>query len=431
MLPLLYFSENGSLIPNTDDVRFRLTAGGGGAFSHRLSLACMMMICCALIGTRLPAILAMCRRLRLVLALPALALLSSCWSEKPGQTLVSASTFLIITLFAFYICSRFDANRQLQLIMMVAGVALAASIVVIILSGGSGSSLGWTGIFANKQNCGAVCTLLLVTALNWTPLGVAQRVFSSLTAISCIVLVLMSRSRTGWGLCFAALLLTGAIWFLQRMKRSDALLSAFIVLPPSVGISFLLYYFRSSLLHSGASSLLHVLGKDTTLTERTIIWAAAWQAIGRHPFLGYGYAAFWSGIHGPSLSVILMAGWLLAQAQDGYLDLWLQLGIVGIVVFALLILQAAKNAIVSLHSAEQNSYVRWCIVVIVCTLTFNIGETSLLLPHLVWFLFLVAVVGLSETAHSAKQPPPSRPFAANTSESLDSDFHNVLPLPAR
>ena len=45
--------------------------------------------------------------------------------------------------------------------------------------------------------------------------------------------------------------------------------------------------------------------------------------------LGYGFAVFWKGLYGPSQSVVLIAGWGLQQAQDGFLDVWLGIGVVG------------------------------------------------------------------------------------------------------
>jgi hypothetical protein len=50
--------------------------------------------------------------------------------------------------------------------------------------------------------------------------------------------------------------------------------------------------------------------------------------------------------------------------------------------------------------------VRWCIVVIVCALAYNIGESSLGMVSLVWFLFLLACVGLKETARAMHQATP-------------------------
>jgi hypothetical protein len=46
--------------------------------------------------------------------------------------------------------------------------------------------------------------------------------------------------------------------------------------------------------------------------------------------------------------------------------------------------------------------VRWCIVVIVCTLLFNIGESSIGLFRMTWFLFLLACIGLNQVATASE-----------------------------
>ena len=97
--------------------------------------------------------------------------------------------------------------------------------------------------------------------------------------------------------------------------------------------------------------------------------------------------------------MVLTSGWVLAQAQSGFLDTWVQLGVSGIILIALIVSQAALNGLRCFRGTENDNYVRWCIVVIICALAYNIGESSLGAISLVWFLFLLACVGLSETAH--------------------------------
>jgi O-antigen ligase len=132
------------------------------------------------------------------------------------------------------------------------------------------------------------------------------------------------------------------------------------------------------------------------LSQRTIIWAAAWQAALQHPILGYGFASFWKGLYGPSQNVVLTAGWGLAQSQNGFLDVWLGIGLVGVALIAAMTGQAMLNAVQCLPLENNQTYVRWCIVVILCTLIFNIGESSIGLFRMTWFLFLLACIGLNQ-----------------------------------
>jgi exopolysaccharide production protein ExoQ len=281
--------------------------------------------------------------------------------------------------------------------MLSGGVALVISIglsVFVPTLGAPGHN--WRGIFAHKQNCAAVCTLLLVTAVHWRPSGSNQKVFRGIYAVMCCAMIVMSQSRTGWALAIVALGLSGSLLLLQKMPIKDALFAAMIVCGVSAVIAFAVY--------ANASLLLPAVGKDPTLSERTVIWAAVWIAIAKQPLLGYGYSAFWTGLLGPSLNIVLISGWALAQSQNGFLDMWLQVGIAGVVLIVLAIGQAARDALRCFRDSGQDNHVRWCIVVIITTILYNIGESSLGMVQLVWFLFLLACIGLKQAVmakHSA------------------------------
>jgi len=84
------------------------------------------------------------------------------------------------------------------------------------------------------------------------------------------------------------------------------------------------------------SALAEALGRDPTLTGRTVIWRAL-LTFDINPLLGTGYSSFWLG---PRLQKV----WALTgsqgamlkgidEAHDGYLETYLNLGLVGLVLF--------------------------------------------------------------------------------------------------
>jgi exopolysaccharide production protein ExoQ len=390
LLPLLFFATNGSFMPDSD-VSMRVAEPGGSSLSHRLGLAIICLLCSTLVFTRLPAIFAISQRTKVILALPILALLSSAWSQSSHQTMTSGVILLVFTLFALYIGSSFDPSGQFELLMLAGGVALTLSIGLSLLVptlGAPGHS--WRGIFSHKQNCAAVCTLLLVTAIHWRASGSNQKLFRAVYITMCCTMIVMSQSRTGWALAILALWLSASLWLLQKMPPRDALFAAMLVVAVFAVGAYVVY--------ANAALLLPAVGKDATLSERTVIWAAVWTTISKQPVLGYGYGAFWTGLQGPSLNIVLISGWALMQAQNGFLDMWLQVGIGGVLLIVLATAQAARNAMLCFRGSGQDSYVRWCIVVIITTLFYNIGESSLGMVQLVWFLFLLACIGVKQTA---------------------------------
>lgn len=388
LVPLLYYANGGSLSTTS------AIAGGGSSRFHQIGLLTTSIICFTLIVKRFSAVFSASLRMTLIVALPVLAFLSCGWSVDPRQSLISAITLLCFTLFAIYLTETFTTVGLLDLVMLTGFIAVPVSILLALLVPSIGATAaGWRGIFTHKQQCAGAVTLFLVTAVHWKPTRALHRPLRAIYVVLCLLLLAMSQSRTGWLLTLFALTLSGTLWLLQKLPPKDSLVLALTAIPI---ISGLIYLF--SLL---ASLILTTVGKDPTLDQRTIIWAAAWDAILHRPLLGYGYEAFWKGLQGASSTIVFIAGWTLFQAQSGYLDLWLQLGVLSLVILALMTLQAGGNAIRSFRRSPDSSFVRWCIVVILCNLVYNIGESDFGYLRILWLLFLIACIGLKKQAEAA------------------------------
>ena len=75
-------------------------------------------------------------------------------------------------------------------------------------------------------------------------------------------------------------------------------------------------------------------GKDMTLSGRTDIWEFAWNDIEKKLLLGYGFATYW--IMGSSRLEIFASyfeGFMVNEAHNGYIEIILQLGVIGFVFF--------------------------------------------------------------------------------------------------
>jgi exopolysaccharide production protein ExoQ len=144
--------------------------------------------------------------------------------------------------------------------------------------------------------------------------------------------------------------------------------------------------------------LFSLLGKDVTLTGRTGIWSAVLDSIAKRPLLGYGYQAFWLGLEGESYRVILAVSWVLAQAQNGFLDVMLEMGIAGLAIVVLVFGFAFRDGVVCLlhsHDQAQLRAVEWYLAIVLLTLLYNLDESFLFDPkHLGSLIFLLACIGL-------------------------------------
>jgi exopolysaccharide production protein ExoQ len=387
LFPMLYLAANGNILLGANAASSTTEAAGGSSSLHKVAVALLSLIFLAVIVTCKAPLLRSLLSSKLVLSLPLLAMCSSFWSEQPIQSFISSFLLFVFTIFTICIATEFDFQQQVELIMMVGAVALPISIILAIVAPSiGGSSAGWRGAFGHKQNCAAVSTLWLITALHWRSPRFHRQLVKTLYIVMCVVLIVMSQSRTGWLLALVSVLLWSILWAAQRVRRLELVLGLAVSLPIALVTAYIIFTQYGTVATS--------VGKDATLSQRTIIWKAVWDSIALRPNLGYGYSAFWTGLNGPSQRVVLISGWGIQQAQNGYLDLWLSLGIGGVVVVALMAVAAIMTSSKIMLSREANSYSRWCTVIVVSALLYNMGESSLGLLQMVWFLFLLAYVGL-------------------------------------
>jgi exopolysaccharide production protein ExoQ len=73
---------------------------------------------------------------------------------------------------------------------------------------------------------------------------------------------------------------------------------------------------------------LALVGRDSTLTGRTEVWSAV-LALSGNPFIGRGFESFWLGDRLRTMWLKFPA-FLPNQAHDGYLEIYLNLGLIGL-----------------------------------------------------------------------------------------------------
>ena len=83
------------------------------------------------------------------------------------------------------------------------------------------------------------------------------------------------------------------------------------------------------------NTFLNLSDRDITLSGRTLLWDTLWQFIQEKPWLGYGYGSFFSGESREANIVWQLYDWTPNHAHNGYIHLWLNLGIIGLFVFIL------------------------------------------------------------------------------------------------
>jgi O-antigen ligase len=128
------------------------------------------------------------------------------------------------------------------------------------------------------------------------------------------------------------------------------------------------------------------IGKSSDLTGRWILWTVLFERLSQNPLIGFGYEAFWQ-VHGHSVAVD--ANWEAPCAHNGFLDLTLGLGILGLVIFAIGYIHTFAKSSARFFDLPSNETL-YPIVVLVYIITSNIGESGLFAcNNIFWLLYTI------------------------------------------
>jgi exopolysaccharide production protein ExoQ len=330
-----------------------------------------------------------------VLALPVLAVISTMWSSDPSITSRRSLVLMGTTLFGIYFGSNFDLGEQVRILVKTFGIIVVLSFFFALMlprygvdhtiHGGS-----WTGVFTHKNSLGRAMLVALVVFLSarklvWWPLR-----WGFLAGATS--LLFFSHSRTAQLVLIVMLFLAPAYQLLRTRGVK-------VIVPASLVFGLVLLAIAVNAV-SNSDSLLTMIGRNPTLTGRTEIWKAIWPWISKQMMLGYGFDGFWGGIRGKSAGVIQTLGWVANQSHNGYLDIWLNLGVVGLCVFLSSYFMALWHSIELLRRSTGRG-VYWPIQYLAFTLVYHMTEGPILRENSIFWALYVAVVVLVHSASTS------------------------------
>lgn len=272
-----------------------------------------------------------------LLVLAGLQLLSVTWSIHPLLTIRKDVVEFTMLSIGIYLGERYTTEEFTRLLAQVLCLAMAAIAVLFFVARrfvlDHGEHFALKGLSQNKNGfgfyIGLTAALLLIIRFrkhDW---------IRHLCIPVAFGMLLLSRSMTSV-VSAVIIIATLPLWLAARLPARQRF----------VGYMFLAIVLVVSCLLGQAfsGSLLALIGKDSTFTGRTDVWKQLLVAIQHHPILGYGYGAFWTGLSGESLDVLAVAGWIVPSAHNAYLELWIALGIPGMITAILVFWRAFRWA---------------------------------------------------------------------------------------
>jgi O-antigen ligase len=303
-----------------------------------------------------------------LLALAGLQLLSVVWSIHPLLTLRKDVLEIVMLFMGIYLGERYTTEEFSRMLAQVLCMAMAAIFVLFFVARhfvlDHSERFALKGLSQNKNGfgfyIGLTAALLLIIRFrkhDWLRyLGIPV----------AFGMLLLSRSITS--VVTAVLIIaTLPMWFAARLPARQRLVGYLVLTIVLVGSCVLAQVY--------SEPLLALVGRDSTFTGRTEVWKQLLVAIGHHPILGYGYGAFWTGLTGESLDVLAVAGWIVPSAHNAYLELWIALGIPGMIVGAFIFWQAFRLSLDYIRT-ERGLYSLWPVACICFILIHGIGESE-------------------------------------------------------
>jgi len=190
--------------------------------------------------------------------------------------------------------------------------------------------------------------------------------------------------------------------YLLREANSATALSAF-VMAGSVMILTLLYPWarKPHVLHPMVAAVLMVavgalflgvgsglvqdLGRDSTLTGRTNIWHFALAKV-TNPLLGAGFESFWLGDRLKTIEKEINQD--VNQAHNGYLEIYLNLGWLGVILIAIVLITAYRRIVSAVRLQTTAASLRLAYLVVAAS--YNFTEAGFKMMNPVWIVFLLS-----------------------------------------
>ncbi len=346
-----------------------------------------------------------------------LTLISTLWSQDPGPTFRRAAALILCTWFTLYVVIRFSPRAFFNLLVIAFAVLIVASIVAAGIPGqgitpGGTYAGAWRGMTGNKNELGRVIALAVAVLPAVALLGLTdyRRTALAFGALAVPVLFL-SHSATslvsavlGLGLGTVVYVLFGGRIGRYRLRVELRVVFGFIAVVSGLTLFTVAW-----------TPLLEALGRDPTLTGRTKLWDWALEANKDRRWLGSGYRAFW--IDENTRYFFVAFAWNKGpegersdsfsgptHAHSGYVDLILDVGLLGLSVFIATILAALaalRNAIRKGNLALGFIFA----VITVFLLVYAVTARSILQQaEGLWLLFVILFLfSIKESLHTRPQ----------------------------
>jgi hypothetical protein len=325
--------------------------------------------------------------------------LSVIWSEYQRVTLASFGYLLLVTFVGVYIGLSRDTIQIIRSFGDVFRAVLVVSLVAEVLSGiifdaplrvlNIGGELAYggpiSGLVSTRNQLGLLAALAVVTfVIEWRTRSITRFV-----AIPSIVLaagtMLFTRSPVVGMVAVVLVVAAAVLYGIRRLPGERRQLAQYAVLALLAIGAALAWALRAPII-----ALFNATGE---LEFRLVLWQAALDFVPLHWLEGWGWLGIWNPTVPPYSALTPTDGRPHDSALNAVVDLWLQGGLVAVVLFFAVVGFAFVRS--WLLAGRRRTVVHtWPALVLVALITVSVAESSIL-TEAGWLLFVICAVKAS------------------------------------
>lgn len=310
------------------------------------------------------------------------------WSMHPPLTIrrVVAEVLVLGLLVAVVSVMRSWKVIVYPIVAAAVMIVLADITAVVVAPGLAIGPIGAMGVHTNK-NLAGVITMIALILCGGTFLanrdGRVRAVLLPVIVLGFIFLVL-TKSKTSLGLIVLTYATVPALYLVfKRWSAAPVIVPAALISAAALALVVVAGF------GIPRSDVLEFVFGDATLTRRTELWAFLQTSIDQRPYLGWGWGAFWdtgapiNPINAPPRSWVLPAN-EINTAHSGYIDIWLQSGLIGLLIVLAMIGRAVwvyTSLLRQRHwGVETDRLIATMFAVVVALTLYNFLESLLFRP---------------------------------------------------
>ncbi|MFM6963340.1 MAG: O-antigen ligase family protein [Micrococcales bacterium] len=363
-------------------------------------------------GEPKPAIKQMPLPLKLILGL---MLISSLWASTPALTALIAVAQIAQTMFGLYLAVSYSWRELLRIFGNTLRFILGTSIVFEFIAAAfvrgpippifannlSGDQHAWTrghlfdgeriqGILGNSNLLAALAMLgIVIFAIEYVVNNDRRWIYLSSLLLAGGTVYLSKSAGVFFAVLATAIAATVALFVEGRDRTTRHKTYRWVWLVAGV-IGGLAITFRVA--------LFTFIGKSPDMTGRTKIWKLVLGLIQQRPIQGWGWVSYWVPGIKPYAGLVRLEGIPYYQAHNAFLDAWLQIGIVGVLLLLWLVVQNFVR-LWRLAVRHTNPLYLWPMLVFIALLSQNLTESRMLLEY-GWVIVVMLGVKVADPIES-------------------------------